>query len=143
VTASVDLYRALVLDHGKHPRNVGTIDGATHAAEGDNPLCGDAVRIEALVDGAIVKALRFAGEGCVLVTASASLMTERLIGKSRTDAARAIATLQAWCTRGQALADEPSDLAAVLCAFADVHRHPGRVACATLPWQTLGRALGD
>lgn len=133
------LYRAVVLEHGKRPRNVGALAGATHAADGDNPLCGDVVRVEIVRDGDTLAALGFDGEGCVLVTASASLMTERLRGRTVVDA-RALATaMERWCADGWGDADALGELA----AFGDVHRHPARVACALLPWRTLVRALGD
>jgi nitrogen fixation NifU-like protein len=140
MTAAADLYRAVVLEHGKRPRNVGTLAAATHAAEGDNPLCGDAVRVEAVVAGGVLTALRFRGESCLLATASASLMTERLAGSTPAAARRAIAAMEAWCARG---VPPPGDALGPLAAFGDVHRHPVRVGCATLAWRTLGRALGD
>jgi nitrogen fixation NifU-like protein len=143
MSAVADLYRALVVEHGKRPRNVGALAGATHVADGDNPLCGDAVRVEATVDAGRVVALRFSGESCLLATASASLMTERLTGAARGEVTRAVGALEACCTRGAASADAPASLGDVLRAFAEVHRHPVRIACATLPWRTLARALGD
>jgi len=142
MTAVAELYRALVLDHGKRPRNVGHLAEATHAAEGENPLCGDAVRVEAVVAGGRIAAVRFSGDGCLLATASASLMTERMAGARPGDLGTVLAALEAWCTRGPAAADVPPALAEILAAFADVHRHPVRVGCALLPWRTLARALG-
>lgn len=139
MTAVGDLYRAVVLEHGKRPRNVGGLDGATHAADGDNPLCGDAVRIAVAVDGERLTALRFQGECCLLATASASLMTEQLAGRTVAEAGRLIAAMQGLCTRGAA--DEVGQELADLRAFADVHRHAVRIQCATLPWRTLQRAL--
>jgi nitrogen fixation NifU-like protein len=145
MTAVAELYRALVLDHGKRPRNVGSLPGASHAAEGDNPLCGDGVRVEVIVtaDG-VLAALRFSGESCVLATASASLMTERLAGTPLEAARRAITALEAWCAAGRPpVGGDAATLGETVRAFADVHRHPMRVECATLAWRTLGRALGD
>ncbi len=142
MTTAADLYRALVLEHGRHPRNVGRLAGATHAAEGENPLCGDAVRIEAVVADDQVVAVRFAGESCLLATASASLMTERVAGAGSRDVARWVAALDACCTRGSGPDEAAPEIAEVLGAFADVHRHPVRVGCALLPWRTLARALG-
>jgi nitrogen fixation NifU-like protein len=144
VSAAADLYRALVLEHGKRPRNVGALPDATHAADGDNPLCGDAVHVELAVAGSVVVAVRFRGESCLLATASASLMTEHVGGMSREDARDAIAAVEDVCARGVAPSDDvPGGLRDTLGAFADVHRHPVRVACAMLPWRTLARALGD
>jgi nitrogen fixation NifU-like protein len=139
---AADLYRAIVLDHGKRPRNLGRLPRASHAADGDNPLCGDAIHVELALAGDVVAALRFDGECCVLATASASLMSERVTGATAEQARRWTAAMEAFCARGpQAV---PADAAlGDLGAFADVHRHPARVACALLPWRTLARALGD
>jgi len=130
------LYRGLVVEHGKRPRNVGRLADATHAADGDNPLCGDALRVELRVDGERVAAVRFTGECCAIATASASLMTERLTGTTRDESARLAARMEQLCATGAGAA-ELGDLA----AFADVHRHPVRVGCALLPWRTLRDAL--
>jgi nitrogen fixation NifU-like protein len=134
-----DLYRTVVLEHGKRPRNRGAVAGATHAAEGDNPLCGDAVRVEMVCADDALAALGFDGDGCVLVLASASLMTERLCGRSVAEARALATTMERFCADGRADAEALGELA----AFGDVHRHPVRVACALLPWRTLVRALGD
>lgn len=134
-----DLYRTVVLEHGKRPRNRGTLATATHVAEGDNPLCGDAVRVEVARAGETLVALAFEGEACALATASASLMTERLRGESLGAARALAAAMEAWCAEGR---DDGAALGE-LSAFAGVHRHPVRVACALLPWRTLVRALGD
>lgn len=134
-----DLYRTVVLEHGRRPRNRAPLAGATHAAEGDNPLCGDAVRVELVRNGDRLAALGFAGEACVLVTAAASLMTERLRGRGVAEARALAAAMERFCGEGRGDATALGELA----AFAEVHRHPARVACALLPWRTLVRALGD
>ena len=143
MTAVDDLYRTIVLEHGKRPRHRGPVAGATHAAEGDNPLCGDAIRVElALADGRIA-ALGFTGESCAVATASASLMSERLRDCTPTDASRLTDAMEALCATGA-----PGDAATArtlgdLLAFGGVHRHPVRVSCALLAWRVLRRALGD
>lgn len=139
MTAVAELYRALVLEHGKRPRNVGGLPHPTHAADGDNPLCGDAMRVEVRCVDDVLTALRFRGESCILATASASLMTEQLTGVAVAAARRAITCMEALAARGTA----PPEALRVLAAFADVHRHPVRIGCATLPWRTLASALGD
>jgi nitrogen fixation NifU-like protein len=143
MTAAAELYRALVLEHGKRPRNRGAIAGATHAAEGDNPLCGDAMRVEVACRDAVLTAVGFTGESCVLATASASLMTEHVTGATKLEAARLIGAVRALCAAGGEATGEARALLGDLEAFADVHRHPVRVGCATLPWRTLELALGD
>ncbi|MCC6850311.1 MAG: SUF system NifU family Fe-S cluster assembly protein [Deltaproteobacteria bacterium] len=139
MSGRADLYRSVVLEHGKRPRNVGALGGATHAAEGDNPLCGDALRVEVERRGDVLVALAFAGEGCILATASASLMTEILRGARVAEARRLAVAMEAFCAEGRGDADALGPLA----GFADVYRHPARVACALLPWRTLARALDD
>ncbi len=139
MTAVADLYRAVVLEHGKRPRNVGRLDEATHAADGENPLCGDALHVAVAVHDDRLTTLRFEGESCLLATASASLMTEWLAGRTRQEAAHLIAQMERVCTDGSV--DDATTALADLRPFADVHRHPVRVQCATLPWRTLQRAL--
>ena len=143
MSAVADLYRALVLEHGKRPRHVGRLAQATHAADGENPLCGDALHVELTLKDDVLEALCFEGESCVLATASASLMTERLIGTRSSEARRLINEMEALCVHGTRPISGDGDGLGDLRAFADVHRHPVRVGCATLPWRTLRRALGD
>jgi nitrogen fixation NifU-like protein len=143
MSAVADLYRALVLDHGKRPRNVGRLAHATHGADGANPLCGDTLHVELTLAGDVLEALRFEGESCVLATASASLMTERLTGATRSEARRLIGEMEVLCARGVRPRPADGDALGDLQAFADVHRHPVRVGCATLAWHTLRTALGD
>ena len=133
-----DLYRAVILEHGKAPRNVGRLGTATHAAEGDNPLCGDHVRVELLVEGERVRAARFEITGCLVATASASLMTEAVGGRSRAEV-RALHDAVAATCAGR---PQPGggDLGA-LAALAAVRDYPSRARCAALPWETLARAL--
>ncbi len=100
MTAVDDLYRRVVLDHGKRPRHRGPVAGATHAAEGDNPLCGDALRVELVIDGDRVRAVGFTGESCAIATASASLMSERVRDCGQAEARRVAAAMEALCTAG-------------------------------------------
>jgi nitrogen fixation NifU-like protein len=140
VSAVDDLYRAVVVEHGKRPRHRGPIADATHAAEGDNPLCGDAIRVEVAMRGETLHALGFTGESCAIATASASLMCERLAGEPAAAALRVADAMDQLCARGAA--DDPRTLGDLL-AFAEVHRHPVRVSCALLAWRVLRSALGD
>ena len=141
MSAAADLYRTVVVEHGRHPRNVGALPTATHVAEGDNPLCGDALRIAVEVRGDRVAALRFTGESCAIATASASLMSERLAGATLAEAGRIADAMEALCATGVRLGPDVEAALGDLVAFADVHRHPVRVGCATLAWRTLRAAL--
>lgn len=141
MTAVADLYRAVVLEHGKRPRHRGPLANATHAAEGDNPLCGDALRVEVVLAGDRLAAVAFTGESCVVATASASLMSERLRGCTRDEVARLAAAMEMLCTTGDAGDADATRALGDLAAFAGVHRHPVRVSCALLGWRVLRQAL--
>lgn len=135
--ATPALYPEIVLDHYRNPRNRGTLDACTHAADGVNPLCGDSLRIEVeCVDGRIA-ALRFSGEACAITTATASMLSELATGRNAAE----IAALQAPFER--VIRGESGEDAALgpLNAFGELGRHPTRRKCAELPWATLRAAL--
>jgi nitrogen fixation NifU-like protein len=134
-----DLYQELILDHGRRPRNFRALDGATRSAEGYNPLCGDKVKIYVRMDGDIVKDISFEGAGCAISTASASIMTETLKGKTRAEAEELFQTFHDLVTGRQAHLDAPE--LGKLAVFSGVSEFPIRVKCATLSWHTLRAAL--
>ncbi len=135
-----DLYQEVILDHTKRPRNFGMLEHATHRAQGHNPLCGDqlAIFVE-LADGRL-RDLRFAGKGCAISTASASLLTEALKGKTTEEAHALFAAFHQVVTTPS---DEPIDVSAIgkLAVLAGVREFPMRVKCASLAWHTLEAAL--
>jgi nitrogen fixation NifU-like protein len=128
------LYQDIILDHHKSPRNHGPLAEATHDATVDNPLCGDRVTVHLAV-GDRIDAARFEARGCALSRAAGSLLTEAVIGKTPAEA-RDLAARFAAFVAGTGPA--PSD---ALAAFGGVRDFPSRVACATLPWDALSRAL--
>ena len=138
-----ELYQEVILDHSKRPRNFGRLAAATHRADGDNPLCGDKIHLELELDGDRVKDVRFEGQGCAISTASASLMTEALKGRTLAEAHALFHQMHETCT-GQPDAEtaglEPVDLGK-LAVFEGVRQYPLRVKCATLAWHTLRNAL--
>jgi len=134
-----DLYQELILDHGRRPRNFRPLDGATRSAEGYNPLCGDKVKIYVKMDADIVKDISFEGAGCAISTASASIMTETLKGKTRAEAEELFQTFHDLVTGRQAQLDAPE--LGKLAVFSGVSEFPIRVKCATLSWHTLRAAL--
>jgi nitrogen fixation NifU-like protein len=134
-----DLYQELILDHGRRPRNFRPLDGATRSAEGYNPLCGDKVKIYVRMDGDIVKDISFEGAGCAISTASASIMTETLKGKTRAEAEELFQTFHDLVTGQQAQLGAPE--LGKLAVFSGVSEFPTRVKCATLSWHTLRAAL--
>lgn len=131
-----ELYQQLIVDHSKHPRNCRVIEGADLSAEGDNPLCGDHVTLFVKLDGDKVADISFQGNGCAISTASASLLTEAVKGKSRAEAERLFAGFHDMVT-GRGGGAELGKLS----VFAGVSEFPVRVKCATLVWHTMRAAL--
>lgn len=137
----MDLYQELILDHNKKPRNFGTLESASHHADGDNPLCGDKIHLELSLEGDRVDDVAFEGAGCAISTASASLMTDAIRGKSLPEV-HALSKAVRRMLKGEepeTTADLP-DLGK-LEALSGVKAYPMRVKCATLPWHTLEAAL--
>lgn len=137
-----ELYRELILDHARSPRHFGKLDHMTHSAEGINPLCGDKLKLYLDVDGQeTIRAAAFEGSGCAISVASASLMTDAIIGLSSTDAINYFRTVTKHLTganspTGQAFVDLGK-----LRALEGVREFPSRVKCATLAWHALRSAL--
>jgi nitrogen fixation NifU-like protein len=140
-----ELYQELILDHTKKPRNFGELPGADRRAEGHNPLCGDRTTVFLRLEGDRVADVRFQGAGCSISTASASMMTESVKGKTRAEVDRLFDRFHALITSdpsraGQAAAPDLGKLA----VFSGVSEFPVRVKCASLAWHTLKAALdGD
>ena len=137
-----DLYQELILDHGRRPRNFKPLDAPSRTAEGYNPLCGDKVKIYVKMDDDVVEDVSFEGSGCAISTASASIMTETLKGKTRAEAEVLFHTFHDLMTGQQAQLDAPE--LGKLAVFSGVSEFPIRVKCATLAWHTLRAAMnGD
>lgn len=136
------LYQDIILDHGQNPRNFGKLDPATHQAHGHNPLCGDTVTVFLdIVDGKVA-AVKFEGRGCAISTASASLMSEVLVGKTMDQARALFADFQRRATgKGEAPPEGLEEEAERLEPLTGVAAYPTRVKCAVLPWHTLLAAL--
>jgi nitrogen fixation NifU-like protein len=139
VTDLQDLYQDLILDHGRRPRNFRRLEEADRSAEGYNPLCGDKVKVYVKMDGDVVKDISFEGAGCAISTASASIMTEILKGKTRAEAEKLFETFHDLVTGQPAKLDSPE--LGKLAVFSGVSEFPMRVKCATLSWHTLHSAL--
>ncbi len=134
-----DLYRDVILDHNKRPRNFGKLDPADSRADGHNPLCGDRLTVFLRMAGDRVEDIRFEGKGCAISTASASLMTEAIKGKDKADIGELFGRIHSLLTQQDAAAD-PS--LGKLAALSGVREYPARVKCASLCWHTLNAALG-
>ena len=136
-----DLYRDLILDHYRQPRNQGPLDDATVVAEGMNPACGDELQVAIRLDDGKVGAIRFRGHGCSISQSSASMMTDEVAGRS-IDAVRALsAAVQKMLTHE----DFDPDTVEIgeLEALHGVARFPVRIKCALLGWKVLEQALAE
>jgi nitrogen fixation NifU-like protein len=133
-----DLYRDVIIDHNRQPRNFGRLNPADAHAEGFNPLCGDRLELYVTLEGERLKDLKFEGKGCAISVASASLMTETLKGKTRAEAQRYFAEVHALLTQAGHV---PTLDLGKLAALSGVREFPVRVKCASLCWHTLNAAL--
>lgn len=135
-----DLYQQVILEHNRSPRNFRQVPDANRQAHGDNPLCGDKIQLWAKVTGDVIEDVGFLGSGCAISTASASVMTTVVKGKTVAEAERLFEAYHAMLT-----GDAPPDRRVLgkLNAFAGVREFPARVKCAILAWHTLHAALED
>lgn len=138
-----DLYRELILDHSKNPRHFGKLGDATHSAEGINPLCGDKLKIYLrLGEDDTIRDASFEGSGCAISVASASLLTDTVIGLPVTAAQDYFAALTTRLTGGNELAERPQHIdLSKLKALDGVREFPARVKCATLAWHAMNSAI--
>lgn len=133
-----DLYRDVIVDHNRRPRNAGRLDCPTHQAEGNNPLCGDRLRLFVDLHDDRIRELRFENAGCAISTASASLMSEAVKGRSRAEVRELFESVHRMLTQPGAA---PDAALGKLAALAGVREYPARVKCASLCWHTLNAAL--
>lgn len=137
-----DLYQEVILDHSKKPRNFRALEGASHRADGVNPLCGDRATVYVALAGDRLEDVGFQGAGCSISTASASLMTEAVRGKSRGEVEALFERFHRLITSDPSRAAEnAAPELGKLAAFSGVCEFPVRVKCASLPWHTLKAAL--
>jgi nitrogen fixation NifU-like protein len=134
-----ELYQDVIIEHSKRPRNFHALAEPAHRADGYNPLCGDTVTVYVDVEGNVLRDVAFQGHGCAISTASASVMTEMLKGKTRQQAEDLFRTFHDLVTGRTADADP--DRLGKLAVFAGVNEFPARVKCATLCWHTARAAI--
>ncbi|AOA00531.1 SUF system NifU family Fe-S cluster assembly protein [Carnobacterium divergens] len=135
-----NLYRQVILDHSSHPHHHGILDASTNQIELNNPTCGDVIQIQLVVEQDTVKDIRFSGSGCSISTASASMMTDAVIGKTREEALALVddfskLVLGEELTNPDALGDAQM--------LSGVAKFPARIKCATLGWKALEKALTE
>lgn len=134
-----ELYREILLDHYRRPRNRGHLAAATHHAEGANPVCGDEIQLDLQMDDGVLEEIAFEGQGCSISQSSASMMSERVKSKSRAEIERIKSAFEAMLTAGAAPVAELGDLE----ALQGVAKFPVRVKCALLPWKVLDEGLAE
>lgn len=134
-----ELYKDVIVDHNRSPRNFRKIPDASRTREGFNPLCGDKLTLYVKLDGERIIDLSFEGSGCAISVASASLMSQHLRGKTIAEAEQLFERMHGLLTRD----DPDADLEALgkLAALSGVREFPSRVKCASLCWHTLKSAL--
>jgi nitrogen fixation NifU-like protein len=133
-----ELYQEVILDHNRRPRNYRRLEGASHHAEGYNPLCGDRVTVFVQIDGDRISDVAFEGSGCAISKASASLMTDRVKGTTVAEARDLFERFHRMVTTP---VDQEVEEMGKLSALAGVREFPVRVKCASLAWHTLKAAM--
>jgi nitrogen fixation NifU-like protein len=131
-----DLYQQVILDHCKHPRNFHEMAQPSCSAQGQNPLCGDQLKLFLLTEGDVIKDVSFVGSGCCISKASASLLTESVKGRSQAEVKVLFEKVHDMVTTGKS-----ADSVGKLAVFAGVHKFPARVKCAILPWHAVLAAI--
>jgi len=137
-----DLYQEVVLEHGKNPRNLRPMEDATAELQGYNPLCGDKILLYVRTEGDLVKDISFEGAGCAISMASASLLSETMVGKTKAEVDVVFESFHSMLTGSP---DQPIDSEKLgkLAVFGGVCEYPMRVKCASLSWHTLKAILND
>lgn len=136
-----ELYQEVILDHSKRPRNLRAMPEASHRAVGHNPLCGDRATVYLRVADGVVQDASFEGAGCSISTASASMMTDALRGKTLEQAKALFERFHELVTSDPSRAAEVAPELGKLAVFQGVHEFPVRVKCASLAWHTMQSAL--
>jgi nitrogen fixation NifU-like protein len=133
-----ELYREVILDHNRHPRNFGELDPADRVVNGFNPLCGDKLTLFVTLDGDRIDDIKFQGTGCAISVASSSLMTERVRGMNVDESLQLYDRVHEMLTGAS---EEAPDQLGKLAALSGVRAFPSRVKCASLAWHALKAAL--
>lgn len=136
-----ELYRQLIIDHSKNPRNFGKLKHPTNSCIGHNTLCGDKIEIQMRIEDGIIKEIAFSGTGCAISQASSSLLTQSLKGKPEAEIQK-YSDLFRLMMLGKA-SDEQLELLGKLSVFRSVTAYPSRIKCAVLPWHTVVGAFSN
>lgn len=131
-----DLYRRVIMDHYKTPRNRGTFEDEAVTIDLNNPTCGDKIQLQMQIDNGMVKAAKFVGEGCSISLSSASMMTDAVKGKTIEEALE-MADKFSSLMKGEPVEFEYEDIE----ALSGVNKFPARIKCATLSWNALRKGI--
>lgn len=132
------LYRQVILDHSSHPHHQGQLESATNQIELNNPTCGDVIQLQLILEEDRIKDIRFLGSGCAISTASASMMTDAVIGRTTEEA---LALVEQFSLLVQGKEDENTETLGDAVILSGVSKFPARIRCATLAWKGLEKAL--
>ena len=135
------LYQDVILDHSRHPRNSGPLEPHNHGANGNNPLCGDRIRVYMRVGDGTIDDISFEAKGCAISVASASMMTELIKGGGVEEARATFERFHEIVTRKGEISDDELEALDKLATLIGVREFPMRIKCATLPWHTMSAAL--
>lgn len=138
-----ELYRQVILDHNRNPRNFGELGDATRVISAVNPLCGDKLTLYVKLADGTVRDISFKGTGCAISVASSSLMTERVKGASVPDALRLFDQIHDLLTGAHDHDHEHAEDLDKLAALGGVREYPSRVKCASLAWHALKAAVAE
>jgi nitrogen fixation protein NifU and related proteins len=143
-----ELYREVILDHYRNPRNRGRLDTPDATAEGVNPMCGDELVLDLTIEDGVVTGVGIEGQGCSISQSSASMMTEAIKGKSRADIEDLVAKFRTMMSLDDSNdpgldPERPGAVLGDLEALQGVRQYPVRIKCASLGWNTLMEALGS
>ena len=136
-----ELYREVILDHNRSPRNFGELEDADQVIEGVNPLCGDKMTLYVKLNGDTVEDIRFKGTGCAISVASSSLMTERVKGSSKQESLELFDQIHDMLAASDYDENSAHESLEKLAALSGVREYPTRVKCASLAWHALKNAL--
>ena len=135
-----ELYQEMILEHNRKPRNFSVMDEATCESEGFNPLCGDRITVYLKIQGDVIEDISFQGSGCAISTASASMLTGSLKGKTKSEAESVFEAFHKL-VNGKSLDESEIQRIGKMTVFSGVSEYPTRVKCATLAWHTLRAGL--
>lgn len=143
-----ELYREVILDHYRNPRNRGHLENADAIAEGVNPLCGDEINVEIRFDGDTVSEVAVEGQGCSISQSSASMMTEAITGKTKPEIADLVSSFRKMMSLEESEdtgldPERPGSVLGDIEALQGVRQYPVRIKCASLGWNTLMEALEE